>query len=336
MRLLMIIGLVALLWGQSGFAKDASPLLTDYLLSVNEVRSLSPDDQLIYFHFLNYLTSTLEKAAKPRYAEFNTQQRWPRLPHLFFDDAYADKVVAVRLAAASRKQTLEIITNLEEAERQGIPVSGPRSRAAAKKAEQSLDVPTAPMVTPGSICLFGGSASVNKEMADGKILCSRPPGSINTRQCPGTAKNPTFHCESFGLSNSNYPKRLKSELCVSLFSQHGLNDLTERCVASVKRWFTANPPDQLDSDSYETFIKNLTDYIAAYEAQVGNTDKKTLLAYCQDNVKSAGSRQMPECQAVLGFIKVIKEKTGIGRVVEQRLAALKAPAPASKKQGVVY
>jgi hypothetical protein len=159
----------------------------------------------------------------------------------------------------------------------------------------------------GLICIFGGYPQRYKKLGD-TIFCPSPREQINHPACKNSGYRPSFHCQSFGLSDSTSGLTSSSKLCVPLRNSRGsLDDLTVRCSEKFEKDFLPHV-QAVSPEDFLAIQENLKLGIQALEQQKG-AHELGILAYCQSNNSVNKGRQVNECSALLGLINKLKTLT---------------------------
>jgi hypothetical protein len=160
----------------------------------------------------------------------------------------------------------------------------------------------------GAVCLFGnrGSRYAENPNPNGKNpYCPPPRGTVNTRVCKGTPK-PNYLCPSFGLTLAASDKQENNNFCVTLYSDKGLDDLSERCsqqLSDVRGRLQAN------KDLYEQQTAELQKHVDEFKRFGDNeNDKYSIEAYCAENNAANEGRQSQECNQILAAIENLRNK----------------------------
>jgi hypothetical protein len=154
----------------------------------------------------------------------------------------------------------------------------------------------------GAICIFGNTASRYILSPKGKLICEAPKGRINSKNCRGKAISPSYECPSFGLSNSVLKATVSKELCVPLFQNKSLNNLSLSCSMAFNVAISKVPMG-IDPEEYNKAIALAKSQIEQF---MGNSSSKmSLRDYCLGENVANGKNQQNECAGIVSMYQVL-------------------------------
>lgn len=187
----------------------------------------------------------------------------------------------------------------------GAAAAGPAIAAKPQSAEATLAAPiaVADARVDGSFCIFGGYASKYKNV-EGRSFCPAPAETVNSTICANKNINPSFLCQSFGLSTSPHQAVASDTLCIPLRSENGLKDLTVRCTKAFVSF--AETARSFDPQKIDEIQKQIITGVQALEKERGASDVG-ILSYCADQNKMNRGTQKSECSAITTLMNHFKK-----------------------------
>lgn len=317
--------------------------LAAYLLTPQQLQKMGPEQTKKYFLLLSELLAALESAqGAKRYEDHVAFWRYDNLLKEFLVGAAADAAEAGgqteesperrsprqrRIYAPGGQGAVLRLDDKEGAVRDPRRAEAIRARraeeqaarekAAAEAASASAGAapaagapaaaPTPPVAKIENPCLYGAHVSQYAKV-DGKTVCKRPEGKLDSETCKGPTGKPKFQCNTFGVENSNLrgKEKIFEKTCIDFYGPKGLNDLSERCMFAFRTWLTNAAPvpksdwNILRDDNYAQFFQGLAAHFKAYEKD--NIAGQTLAAYCANDNQVNQRKQKAECTAVSKFI----------------------------------
>ena len=161
--------------------------------------------------------------------------------------------------------------------------AAPVLAAQSQSAEATVVAPVAvaDARADGSFCIFGGYASKYKNV-EGRSFCPAPAETVNSAVCADKNMNPSFLCQSFGLSTSPHQAAVSDSLCIPLRSENGLKDLTVRCTKAFVSF--SETARSFDPKKIDEIQKQIVSGVQALEKERGISDVG-ILSYCADQNK---------------------------------------------------
>lgn len=187
----------------------------------------------------------------------------------------------------------------------GAAAAGPAIAAKPQSAEATLVAPiaVADARADGSFCIFGGYASKYKNV-EGRSFCPAPAEAVNSTMCANKNINPSFLCQSFGLSTSPHQAVASDTLCIPLRSENGLKDLTVRCTKAFVNF--AETARSFNPQKIDEIQKQIIAGVQALEKERGVSDVG-ILSYCADQNKMNRGNQKSECSAITTLMNHFKK-----------------------------
>lgn len=183
--------------------------------------------------------------------------------------------------------------------------AGPAIAAKPQSAEAAVAAPVvvADARADGSFCIFGGYASKYKSV-EGRSFCPAPAETVNSSICANKNINPSFLCQSFGLSTSPHQAVVSDSLCIPLRSENGLKDLTVRCTKAFVNF--SETARAFDPKKIDEIQKQIIAGVQALEKERGASDVG-ILSYCADQNKMNRGSQKSECSALTTLMNHFKK-----------------------------
>lgn len=184
--------------------------------------------------------------------------------------------------------------------------AGSQSQSAKRKIASLKSKKTEIANSKGDMCLFGGWVSSYAPSSEPKVKrhCLPPKGKINSKSCPRRKfGNPTFECNNFGLSQNFNEEVLSPKLCVPLYVNGKIGDLTLRCTNGLTEMMNSTVKG-INPQVYNQSVKNIKQMWDEFKGPA-NKDM-TVKQYCDSENLTNGKIQQVECKAIVDMIATLE------------------------------